>query len=163
MRSEKPWNVAKAIRRNGDNTGGPPNVNLTRPAVECAIAGFSSVEKPTRLIIRARRVLDLRRITTIVVVIPLLRIGLRGVEAPVAAARRRIARRVLAAAVGRIDVTIVGPLLRILRLAEPRLLRRQHGGLAGRVILLRVWVGRVAARDGGIAPGPRIARQCDLR
>src|SRR5260221_1678451 len=149
MRSEKPWNVAKAIRRNGDNTGGPPNVNLTRPAVECAIAGFLSVEKPTRLIIRARRVLDLRRIAAIVVVIPLLRIGLRVVEAPVAAARRRIARRVRIA-VGRIDVAIVGPLLRILRLAAPRLLRRQHSRLADGAILLRLCVGPVAPVSWGI-------------
>src|SRR5258708_9623797 len=120
-----------------------------------------SVEQPARLVIRARRV-DLRRIlgrlAAIVVIISLLRIGLRVVHASVAAARRRIARNVWIA-VGRIDVTIVRPLLRILILAGRRLLRRQHHRFAGGVILLRVGVGRVAARDGGIGSPPRIARR----
>src|ERR1700756_1925330 len=89
-----------------------------------------SVEQPARLI-RPRRV-DLRRIlrrVAAVVVILLLLIDLRVVEAAAAAARRRIARHVRTA-VGRIDVTVVWPLLRRV-LARRCLLWRNHHGIAG--------------------------------
>src|ERR1700722_16841440 len=119
-----------------------------------------SVEQPARLI-RPRRV-DLWRIlrrVAAVVVILLLLIDLRVVEAA-AAARRGIARYVRAA-VGRIDVTVVCPLLRRV-LARRCLLRSDHHGIAGGVVLLIVGLRRIAAGGGGIGAAARMARQRNL-
>src|ERR1700731_2336982 len=124
-------------------------------------ASALSVKQPA-LIIRPRRI-DLRRILGLVaavIVILLLLIDLRVIDAP-AAARRGITR-FARAAIGRIDITIVGLNLRR-DLAWRQLLRCQVDGIAGRIILLRsILLGRVAARDGNRA-APRIARQRDLR
>jgi hypothetical protein len=93
-----------------------------------------------------------------VVVVILLRllIGPRIVQTA-AAAGRRIARAVRAA-VGRIEITVVG--LHLWRVLSGRqLLRRYDHRLSGGVIL--ILRGRVATGDGGSGPGARIARQRD--
>src|SRR3984957_11731849 len=119
-------------------------------------ASALSVKQPA-LIIRPRRI-DLRRILGLVaavIVLLLLLIDLRVINAP-AAARRGITR-FARAAVGRIDVTVVDHRPRDL---ARRHLRRQIDGIAGGLILRGIWLARVAARDGGA--GPRVTRQRDL-
>src|SRR5258708_29026085 len=100
-----------------------------------------------------------------------LRIGLRAIDPP-AAARRRVTR-LIRAAVGRIDVAVIGPLLRRdLASGQQLRLRRQPPGLAGiRTLLLlrgrRGLLGRrgilrgILAGDGGVGAA-RIARERDL-
>src|SRR5207237_8364871 len=102
-----------------------------------------TVARPSRRIIGPRRIglwRGLARIAASVVILRLL-IDLRVIDAP--AARRRIGP--VRAAVGRIDVIGIG------------LLRRQHAGIAGGIVLRNV-----AARDGGIGAVAGIARERDL-
>src|SRR5437868_9663109 len=107
-------------------------------------------KQPTLLVIRPWRIY-LRRAAVLVVLRLRLGISLRVIETTVAA-RRRIARRVRAA-IRRIDVTVIGPLLRILTCR--RLARRQHDGIAGAAVLWCVLRARLAGGHRGVAAGPR--------
>src|SRR5256714_6418902 len=138
-----------------------PQAAVRRVLTGQAKESFESVlicKQPTLLVIRSWRIY-LRRASVLVILILRLRISLRVMETTVAAWRR--ITRPVGAAVRRIDVTVIGPLLRILTCR--RLPWRQHDGIAGAAVLWCVLGSRLAGRHRGIGASPRMSRQRNLR